>query len=324
MRFKNYILLLLLIKFSVVAVVAQRTETAINLAKEKNRLVFEVENDLLFQTDNYYTAGLAISYTHQLLKKTPAQRILNSKSDENFSFSGFGIQQRIFTPYSIEEPNSVTNDRPYSAYILLTNYSVLINTKKRLKLSNEIGVGMLGEIAGGKEVQTYVHRIIGSSEPVGWDNQLGNTFLIDYQFRIEKGFFNKWIGNHFIPFATVRVGTLTDRVKFGLMTKFGNKYKFLVSKLSSYEFKKQFVWEWVFEANLQGVFYDATLQGGLFNEDAAAIDKQETISRQYQIRMGVNFYYNKFSFRYMVNFNSTNFISAVIHRYGSVNIGVSF
>jgi len=323
MRFKSYILLLLFLETTML-VFGQRTETAINFTSEKSRLVFETENDLLFGSDNYYTAGLALSCTADNLKKTPAQLILKPNRSEYFSFSGFGFQQRIFTPYSIDEPNSIENDRPYSAYLLVTNFAVLINPTKNLRLSNEIGIGLMGQSAGGKEVQTSIHKLIGSVAPVGWDNQLENTFLIDYQFRIEKGFFNNWTANHFVPFFATRIGTLTDLVQIGLITKWGNKNNYLVNVTTPIELNKKLIWEWLFEANLQGVFYDATLEGGLFNDDLNSLTKDEIISRQYQFRTGVNLYYKKFSFRYMIKFNSTDFNSAVIHRYASVNIGLAF
>ncbi len=324
MKFKKYILALFLLKTSFFAF-GQRTETGINLTQEKSRLIFELENDMLFTTDNYYTAGLALSYTNKNFKKTPAQLILNSQNTENITFSGVGFQQRIFTPYSISEPNTIENDRPYSAYLLATNFSVLINRKKKLKLSNEIGLGIMGQAAGGKETQTFVHQIIGSVTPIGWENQLKNAFIIDYQFRVEKGFFNEWISNHFVPFAEARVGTLIDKIQVGLITKIGNKNKSLTNMSTSFELKKQLIWEWVFEANLQGVFYDATLEGGVFSNDKAfVLDKEEIISRQYQLRTGINLYYKKFSFRYMVKFNSTDFESAIIHRYASLNIGFTF
>jgi len=323
MSFKKQVISFFFLIWSIF-VVAQRTETAINLSEKNNRLIFETENDVLFRSDNYYTAGLALSYTNNNLKKTPAQFLLKSKNSENYTFSGFGFQQRIFTPYSIGEPNSIDHDRPYSAYLLLTNFSVLIVPKNHLKLSNEIGIGVMGEAAKGEEVQTFIHSLIGSVTPVGWDNQLENAFLIDYQFRIEKGFFNDWIASHFVPFTAARVGTLTNRVQIGLITKWGNKNNFLKDATLPNKIGKQLVWEWLFEANLQGVFYDATLEGGLFNDDPNAISNNETISRQYQFRMGVNTYYKRFSFRYMVKFNSTDFNNAVIHRYAGLNVGYSF
>ena len=323
MKFKSYILVLFFLK-TTFFVFGQRTETAINFTAEKSRLIFETENDMLFGSDNYYTAGLALSYTSDNFKKTPAQLLFRSKNSESYTYSGFGFQQRIFTPYSIAEPNSIEGDRPYSAYLLVTNFAVLINPAKKLKLSNEIGIGVMGQAAGGKEVQKLVHSLIGSITPIGWEFQLGNTFLIDYQFRIEKGFFNDWIANHFVPFAATRVGTLTNLVQVGLMTKWGNKNSFLVNATDPIELNNKLIWEWLFEANLQGVFYDATLEGSLFNDDPNALTKDETISKQYQFRTGFNLYYKKVSFRYMIKFNSTDFNSAVIHRYASVNIGLAF
>lgn len=323
MKFKNYILLLFFLKM-VLLVFSQRTETAINFSSEKNRLVFEVENDALFRSDNYYTAGLALSYTHQNLKHSPAQLLTNTKKSKNYTFSGFGFQQRIFTPYEISDPESITNDRPYSAYLLLTNYSVLINSSNHLRLSNEIGIGLMGEAAKGEEVQTFVHEFIGSTIPVGWDNQLENAFLIDYQLRVEKGFFNNWTANHFVPFSAIRVGTLTNRIQIGLMTKWGNKNNYLLDASKPEKMNKKLIWEWLFEANLQGVYYDATLHGSLFKDDPNALTINETTDRQYQFRTGLNLYYKKISFRYMVKFNSTDFTSAVIHRYASLNIGIAF
>ena len=306
-------------------VLGQRTEMAIDFNQKTNRLVIEVENDLLFKSDHYYTSGTALSYLNKKMKHSPAQLILQSKNKEVIRFSGFGIEQRMFTPYSILNPDSIVDDRPYSAYLLATNFSVLINPEKHLKISNELGIGIMGPAAGGEWAQSLVHQIIGSPIPIGWENQLKNAFLIDYQFRIEKGFFGDWTANHFIPFTKARVGTLTDRIGLGLLIKFGNVNKTLAEYAQPEKYKNRLIWQWVLEANLQGVFYDATLQGGLFNGDEAIeLVKQETISRQYQVRMGVNLYYKSFYLRYMVNLNSQDFISGVIHRYGSLNIGVSF
>jgi len=316
---------LLLLLLTTFYVFGQRTETAINFSDKNSHLTLEVENDMLFQSDSYYTAGISMFYTHKSLKKTPAQLILKSKSPKNFTYSGFAIQHRMFTPFSITEPNSIENDQPYSAFFLASNFSVLINDEKHLKISNEIGLGIMGKPAGGEAVQSFVHKIVGSPQPIGWENQLQNAFLIDYQFRIEKGFFGDWLANHIIPFGGARVGTLTNRVEIGLMAKFGNKNKYLVNALTPLPTYKKFIWEWVLEAHLQGVFYDATLEGGIFNpDDPNALPREEIISRQYNIRMGFNLYYQRFNLRYMLNLNSSSFNQAVTHRYGSINIGYTF
>jgi len=320
MKFSGFTFLIFFTGFGL-TLFAQRTETAINFSEKKSRFIFDLDNDMLFSTDSYYTAGVGMSYTHSGLKKTPTQLILSSKNTDNLTFTGFGIEQRIFTPSSITAPDSITNDQPYSAYLLATNFSVLINQEAHLKISNELGIGVMGPAAGGEEMQTLVHEVVNSPIPVGWDNQLQNTFLIDYHFRIEKGFFNDWTANHIIPFAAARIGTLTNRVQIGMMVKLGNKNQYLVPSLIGHD---KLIWEWVFSANLQGVFYDATLQGSMFKEDPNALDKSEIVSHQYQFRTGFNLYYRNFSLRYMLNFNSSNLNSTVYHRYGGVNIGYSF
>ena len=319
--FKITILIFLLSKISF----SQRTENAIYFTDKNSRLVLEIENDLLFNTDSYYTSGQAISYTNKKFKKTPSQLILNLITNKDIDITGFGFQQRIFTPYSIEHPDLIEDDRPYSAYLLLSNYSVFINSKHKYLLSNEIGIGVMGPIAGGEQAQTLVHKIIGSPAPIGWNNQLNNAFLLDYNFRIEKSFFNGFVAKHFIPYSEARIGTLTDRVKIGIKIRVGNKNIAMHELVNKKYNKHKIVWEWIFGANLQGVFYDATLEGGLFSKkEAVELPKQDIIEKQYQVRMGINLYYKNFSFRYMVNYNSKDFTNGLIHKYGSANFGYSF
>lgn len=300
---------------------AQRTETAVDFSNKMNRLYFDMDNDMLFSTDSYYTAGIGISYTRKELKHTPAQLVWKLTQSTNLSYTGFGIQQRIFTPSSITEPDLIENDQPYSAYIMASNFSISINPTSHLKLSNELGIGIMGPAAGGGEMQTFVHQIVGSPSPIGWENQLQNTFLIDYQFRVEKGIFNGKIANHIIPFAEARIGTLTNRLKLGMMIKLGNRNIYFASIPSK---ETKLIYEWVFSANFMGVLYDATLQGSMFKDDPNAIGKSEIVSHQYQFRTGFNAYYKRFTIRYMLNFNSSNLNSTIFHRYGSMVIGYSF
>jgi len=306
-------------------VFAQRTEMAIDFNQKINRLVIEVENDALFDSDHYYTSGVSMSYLNKKIKKSPAELILKSKNAKVIRFSGFGFEQRMFTPYSIVSPQPIDGDRAYSAYLLATNFSVLINPEKHLKISNELGVGVMGPAAGGEWAQTFIHKIIGSPIPIGWENQLKNAFLLDYQFRIEKGFFGHWTANHITPFFKARLGTLTDRIGLGLLFRVGNVNKTLSEYAQTDKYKNRFVWQLVFETNLQAVFYDATLQGGLFNGDEPIkLVKQDVITQQHQAKLGINLYYRNIYFRYMIKFNSPDFTSSIVHRYGGINIGFSF
>lgn len=303
---------------------SQRTETALDFSPNNSRLVFELNNDMLFSTDRYYTAGLGFSYSNKKFKKTLAQIILKPKSNEVVNFSGFGLEQKIFTPSSIVNSQAVDNDQPYSAYILLTNYAVNVNPVLHLKVSNEVGIGIMGPQAYGEEMQTFVHKVVNSAAPIGWEDQLQNTLLIDYRFRVEKGFGPDWLINHLVPFAGLRTGTLTTRVQMGAMIKLGNMHKLLNNSTDLELAKKKLIWEWTFSANFQGVLYDAKLQGSLFRDDPNALSRSEIISHQHLFRAGVNIFYQNFSLRYMINFSSSNFNESIYHRYGTMNIGYSF
>ena len=322
----KHILLIVIFFFHVQLTFGQRTETAVNFDDQTNHLTLEVENDFFFDTDQYYTAGEAFSYTHSRLKKTPAQLLMRKKDVNSISFSGFGIEHRMFTPYSIVFPDSISNDRPYSSYLMITNFSVLIKPMQHLKMSTEIGIGVLGPAAKGEQIQSAIHQLIDSARPIGWGNQLNNSFIIDYQFRIEKGFFTPWIANHFIPVGEVRVGTLQNKLALGLMIKFGNSIKYLSGFNDVLNNSKKLIWDWVFEAKFKEVFYDATLQGGLMNGDELdkTLNTKNVQSTQYHFRTGVNIYYSGIFIRFMMNYNSTDFASGVSHKYVSINLGFAF
>ena len=319
-----YVILILII-FNFKTTYSQRTENAIYFSDKNSRIVLEIDNDMLFNTDSYYTSGQALSYTNKSFTKTPTQLILNLIIKKDVDITGIGFQQRIYTPYSIELPNAIDNDRPYSAYILLTNYSVFINVEHKVIFSNELGIGVMGPAALGEQSQSFIHKLIGSPEPIGWENQLNNTFLIDYTFRLEKSFFKGFIAEHFIPYAETRIGTLTDHIKLGIKLRVGNKNKSVLDLVNKRTTERKLSWEWILGANLQGVFYDATLEGGLFKKDEILLlPKRDIIEQQYQFRMGINIYYKRVSFRYMINYNSKNFTNSVIHKYGSANFGFAF
>jgi hypothetical protein len=193
-------------------------------------------------------------------------------------------------------------------------------------MSNELGIGVMGPAAMGEELQCSVHGLINSYQPIGWEGQLSNSFLIDYQFRIEKGIGNHKISNIFIPVAEARVGTLKDEIVFGLKLSLGNLTPVLASNILHQSSQKdRFIWEFVFEADILGVLYDATLQGGLASsQDENALSMKEIYARQYHIRTGLNAYYKGFFLRYMIYFNSRDFENALVHHYGGIYVGFSF
>jgi len=303
----------------------QRTETVLNFDFNKNHVYFELENDLFLGSDHYYTGGIAIFYTNRNLKNSPAQLILRSKNLKVNYFSGFGIEQRLFTPFSISNPAEAKQDRPYSAYLMFTNFSVLVNTNKKLKISNEIGVGILGPGAKGMEFQTIIHELTHSVIPVGWENQINNTPILDYQFRIEKGLFGPAISDFIVPFGEARVGTYKDEISLGLILHIGNSNKMLVYKNAFVDIHKQLVWDFVLESKFKTVFYDCTLHNGFSGQNNMYnLDYKDIDHFLYYFRTGVNLYYKGFYLRYMIYLNTRDFHNGSYHRYSGIYFGFSF
>ncbi len=83
--------ILLIAFFLPLATFAQRTETALDFSPKTNRLVLEVENDLLFNTDSYYTAGIGLAYINKKLKRTPIQRVFKVKEEQVLIYTSLTI-----------------------------------------------------------------------------------------------------------------------------------------------------------------------------------------------------------------------------------------
>ena len=88
--------------------------------------------------------------------------------DQINMIASFG--QGLFTPEDHGPSELTPDDRPYAAVLL---FSVGYNARKGDHLTtNQLRLGMVGPSARGNEVQSSVHKVIGSPHFNGWDHQL--------------------------------------------------------------------------------------------------------------------------------------------------------
>lgn len=88
--------------------------------------------------------------------------------DQINMIASFG--QGLFTPEGHGPSELTPDDRPYAAVLL---FSVGYNARKGDHLTtNQLRLGMVGPSARGNEVQSSVHKVIGSPHFNGWDHQL--------------------------------------------------------------------------------------------------------------------------------------------------------
>jgi hypothetical protein len=142
---------------------------------------FVWENDVfgLGNTDGHYTNGLRLSYLTGQDRVwwwlANAAKATLFSSDANLRAS-FGLGHNMYTPEDISDPEPILNDRPYAAWLYAT-LGLIGESGKNLDFA-ALSLGVVGPAAGGEGFQKFIHEIIGSPEPQGWDNQLGNEIII--------------------------------------------------------------------------------------------------------------------------------------------------
>ena len=139
----------------------------------------QLENDLFASTeDRFYTHGTEVSYASvepppEFLDMLTEKLPFYHKGPQGIH--GFSIGQKIFTPEDIEEPGLIENDRPYAGWLYLDVgiAHVFEDSINRQKINGLIlTLGVIGPSSYADEIQTEFHRMINTTIPQGWDNQL--------------------------------------------------------------------------------------------------------------------------------------------------------
>jgi lipid A 3-O-deacylase len=203
------------------------------------------ENDVFNHTDQYYTQGILAEYSRRVSTKFFKESIATSM--------GLSVAHEVYTPTSILSDSILYGDRPFSACLMASAFMNLYDSVDRQRLMYSITAGVIGPVAGGEEMQTTIHRNIGSAIPHGWQYQLHNDALINIQAEYEKQLLHLRALN-IAAIASGRVGTLQTGAAAGLFVKvglFSNKRSFRL-----YLYTQPL-------AHIVG--YEATLQGGVFD-----------------------------------------------------------
>ena len=148
-----------------------------------NTFGFSWDNDLFLGQDKNYTNGVRLSWVGdgqadcennggftcgvaRTLDPLPGV----SAADERHALT-VSLQQIMITPSDIERETPDYNDLPYVGY---TNLEVgLFSWDRKNLYGYGLRGGVVGPDSGAERSQKMVHRVTGSNEPQGWDNQLG-------------------------------------------------------------------------------------------------------------------------------------------------------
>lgn len=277
------------------------------------------ENDYFSAVDIYYTQGIHIEMVSPAMARFPVSKLL--WHPKNYTIrAGLAIEHNAYTPTSIRHDYISYGDRPFCGTLALKSFSISTDVSGKNRFTASVSYGIIGTGAGAKEMQVYIHAHTNNQEPLGWQYQVHNDLLLNYQLNYERNII--LAGHYFSANADgmVRVGTLNDKAAIGgtLMAGYFNM-PFSTdthTKLQAYIYA---------HPELSFTAYDATLQGGLFNRSSPYIIRSKDISRvTYGYHAGVVLGYRGVSLEYFQGYISKEFATGTAHHWGGLQLAVQF
>ena len=233
--------------------------------------------------------------------------------------SGISINLFAYTPTSILSDSILYGDRPFDANISLKTFSTQVDEVKHQQLSASFSVGVMGPAALGNQIQTNIHRWLQNPLPHGWEHQVQNDIIINYQLNYEKQLVS--IKHNFLLNATAeaRLGTLNDKLAGGINFMAGRFNKRFLSVNNDIR-KAEYYFYGQSRVNFNG--YDAALQGGLFNRNSPYTIAGANITRLiFQADAGIIVNFKKFYLSYTQSFLTKEFKTGGSHRWGGISGG---
>ncbi len=308
--------LILVLSYAAAAQAIDNTLSYKNIGSEQYfRLNYE--NDFFATTDKYYTQGIHLELVAPWIKHFPLGHVL---IHPNYSYTryGIGIEHNGYTPTDFSTPHILYGDRPFAACLFLKTFVIALDPVKKQRFSSSLSTGVMGQAAGGMEMQTGIHRWLNNITPHGWPNQIHNDAILNYQVSYEKQLLSL---RNFLSVdvnAMARAGTLSDKAGIGTTIIFGYfNSPFTVVQTTRKNFRV-YAYEHA-EVNIVG--YDATLEGGLLNKTSPyTISPKDITPFVFQNRFGFVAVYRRIWLEYFQSLVSSEFQGGNYHVWGGVQI----
>ena len=291
-------------------------------------LSYTYANDLFFRTDYYFTQGMTLTLVHPALARLPVAHLLVSGPTGSVQYHGIALRYDGITPLRIQDPFIRVGDRPYAAYGYASFFRVSNQPARHQRLTTALEIGFIGPAAGGKELQTTIHRLTNNAEPRGWDYQIGNAPIVGYCVTFEK------------QLASTRHAELLGTTGASLSTLY--TYAGTGARLRVGLFNPCFAnlgvagpagrtglhcWQLYGQAAVEGrlIGYDATLQGNVFtNSDPYTLATGAVRRTVLRSSGSVVLAHAGLSFAATATWVSPEFSGGRPHRWGQLGVTMAF
>ncbi|WBL22840.1 lipid A deacylase LpxR family protein [Zunongwangia sp. HRR-M8] len=218
------------------------------------------DNDFFMYSDDDYTQGLNFELVHPVFRKNPINFLFFKSKGGNYKY-GLAIEHSAFTPDVISDIDIRYTDRPYASALTLKMMSVSDHLDKGSRMKSSFWLGIIGPSSLGGAGQTWIHEATGNWKPRGWDNQIVDDVMLNYNLGFETLLLN--FSNYFSLYgeSKVRLGTMFTDFNLGASATLG----LVNSPLRTSNRRSKFQ-VYLFARGITNfVGYNALLQGGVFN-----------------------------------------------------------
>ncbi len=289
-------------------------------------VTIKFDNDTYYLTDYYYTYGLEIELILPVFNKTPLSAIFPKVSKSSKVITSISITQRLYTPKNIRDTLVQFNDRPFAATLELDHTMLSYDNISGIVFLSLVSVGVMGPVAGGEKFHQKIHEWIKSPDPQGWDYQIANDIILNYDFLVNYPFVYT-SSFKLSSIGSIRAGTLFDDIGVGVNIAAG-KDQFVKKNLSEGSRKvsnKKLKVYFSGDAFLKLVLYNATLQGGIFSRnDPYVLNYAEISKLVFSANATLGLLWHGVSLSYAHNFLTQEFNTGINHNYGSFTLKIYF
>lgn len=185
------------------------------------------ENDIFAGEDRKYTNGSFLRYTAPR-NRLPGWGLWLKEGLRGFTPAedwsvAYKLGHSLFTASDINDPDPPLDDRPYAAAFSAAA-TLFADTGDRLDALS-LDLALVGPIALGEEIQSWVHDTFTGDDPQGWDTQLENELafrvLYEQTRRVPLGALGG-VAVDALPRASAALGTLETSAGAGVMLRMGD------------------------------------------------------------------------------------------------------
>ncbi|MGZ8290381.1 MAG: lipid A deacylase LpxR family protein [Telluria sp.] len=144
-----------------------------------------VENDMMFDTDRYYTNGVQLSVKRSRDARGDFARGWTGRAcallgceDSKLLTSQTNFGQLIYTPTDITVAAPQLNDRPWGGLLYVEQVYALLSPDQRTLTTLTAQAGVTGPASLAEDAQKLFHKVLDRPPPQGWHNQIGGTLAV--------------------------------------------------------------------------------------------------------------------------------------------------